>query len=110
MYFRALLEAAYCYASLVFHRLNLAPRALARVRWAVTDTAQDKQSPFSAFGELSIRVDFSRDSLEDVLLHFIEQADRLALRTQPPEEILKSIREARRGVQPADDPRIRWDL
>jgi len=110
MYFGSLLEAAYCYASLVFHRLSLAPRALARVRWAVTEEAQDKQSPFSEFGELTRRVDFSRDSVEDVLLYFIEQADRLALRTQPREQILKSIRESRKGAQPADDPRARWEL
>ena len=109
MYFRSLLENAYCYASLVFHQLNLAPRALARVRWTVNDVVQDKQSPFSEFGQLTMRVDFSRDAVEDVLLFFIEQADRLALRTQPREQLLKSIREARKGVQSTDDPRARWE-
>jgi schlafen family protein len=108
MYFVALLDQAYGFASFVFYHLNLAPRATMWVRWAVSDDAQDKRFPFSESGELTRHVDFSRDVPEELLTFFVEQADRLTGRSRPKPTILAEIQSAQSGSTPHEDARARW--
>lgn len=112
MYFAALLEMAYGFASMVFSHLQLSPRALMRVRWNIEPSFQDEnlaneRFPFPTSGELLRRVDFSRNDIDGVLTYFFEQTDRLAGRSRPRNHIESEIREGRGSIR-YEDPRARW--
>ena len=108
MYFVAMLDQAYGFASFVFRDLHLAPRATMWVRWAVSEDAQAEGPPFSRSGDLQRRVNFSHDVPEEILAYFVEQADRLSERSRPRENILAEIKSGRTGSTSYDDPRARW--
>jgi hypothetical protein len=107
MYFLAFLEHCYDFASFVFFKLGLSPRALMRVKWSVATDDRDPKEPFPDYGELLMRLDFSRDALDEVTTFVVEQTHRLGGRSQSRETIRRSIET--RGGQPPPDPRSRWD-
>jgi hypothetical protein len=108
-YLMSMLEDVYGFSSLQFFKLGLGPRATMRLRWAVLDDDQDKTMPLPPGDELIKRVDFSRDSVNDVLTFALEQIDRLAGRIQPREAIARVIA-TNRPAQRSPDPRIQWGV
>jgi hypothetical protein len=108
MWFVGMLEQAYDFASMVFHHLKIAPRAVMYVRWGVKEEDAEQRFPFPPSGQLSLRVDFSRTKVADVLSFFSEQADRSAGRSRPMKQVEDEIG---RAIGPtAKDPRVRWGL